>query len=125
MQIYSDLPSVALHEAGHVHDFNKRRYKGTYALVRLIPFVDLYQEFQATDEALTYLIETGERQEELAAYKILYPAYGSYVGGYFFILGGPLIGAVGGHLWGRAKAHSRAKYYYEQDQALGTVSSAR
>ena len=48
VEIYSDLPSIALHEAGHSHDFNKRRFKGTYAFVRIIPFVDLFQEYQAS-----------------------------------------------------------------------------
>lgn len=117
VSIYSDLPSVALHEAGHAHDFNTRRFKGTYATVRLIPFVDLYQEFQATDEALQYLIETGNRKEELAAYKLLYPAMGTYAGGYMFIFGGTLIGAFVGHLYGRVKAHDRAKYYERLDTA--------
>ena len=67
VSIYSSHPAIALHEAGHVDDFNSRRYKGTYAFVRLIPFVDLYQEYVATDEAVTHLVETGERQQELAA----------------------------------------------------------
>lgn len=122
VSIYSDLPSVALHEAGHAHDFNTKRFKGTYALVRLIPFVDLYQEFQATDEALGYLIETGEQQEELAAYKVLYPAFGTYVGGYLFIIGGGLIGAVVGHICGRAKARSQAQYYASMHQASSSSS---
>ena len=115
VSLYSDLPSVALHEAGHAHDFNSRHFKGTYAAARLIPFVDLYQEFQATDEALRYFIETNERQQELSAYKILYPAYGTYVGGYLFIIGGSVIGAVVGHIWGRAKARSRVQYYQKLD----------
>ena len=114
--IYSDLPSIALHEAGHSHDFNMRRYKGTYAFVRLVPFVDLYQEFQATDETFRHLIETGERQEEIAAYKILYPAYGTYVGAYFLFPGTSLVGALLGHIWGRTKAHERKKYYESLDK---------
>lgn len=121
VSIYSDLPSVSLHEAGHAHDFNTKRFKGTYALVRMVPFVDLYQEFQATDEAIGYFIESGEKDEELTSYKILYPAYGTYVGSYLFILGGPLIGAAVGHVWGRMKASSRAKYYKKLD-ALNQTS---
>ena len=119
VSIYSDHPAIALHEAGHSHDFNRRRYKGTYALIRLIPFVNLYQEFMASDEAITHLIETGDRTQEIAAYKILYPAYGTYVGGYFLIPGGSIVGAVGGHILGRMKAHSQLKHYREQDQTLG------
>jgi len=69
------------------------------------------EEFQATDEALRHLTETGDRDQEIAAYKVLYPAYGTYAGSYIFIIGGPLIGALVGHLWGRAKARSQRKYY--------------
>jgi hypothetical protein len=111
VSIYSDLPSVALHEAGHTHDFNKRRYKGTYAFIRLIPFVDLYQEYKATDEAIDYVVATGQRDVEIESYRVLYPAYGTYMGGYFFILGGPLIGALLGHVAGRLKASQRIRYY--------------
>lgn len=122
VSIYSDLPSIALHEAGHAHDFNKRRYKGTYATVRLLPFVDLYQEFQATDVAIDHLIEAQDRKEEIAAYKILYPAYGTYVGNYFLIIpGGSLIGAVLGHVAGRAKAHSRMHYYKKLESAASSM----
>jgi len=124
--IYSDLPAVALHEAGHVHDFNRRRWKGTYALIRIIPFVDLYQEYEATDEALDHLIGIGDRPEELAAYNILYPAYGTYVGNYFFLPGGSVLGALLGHVAGRMKARGRAKYYQRLDAAINeTIQQAR
>ena len=104
VHLYSDHPAVALHEAGHVHDFASRRHKGTYAAVRLIPFVDLYQEYKATKEAIGYLKETENLPTELAAYKILYPAYGSYAGSYLF----PPIGTLGGVLLGHAAGRSAA-----------------
>ena len=115
VELYSDLAPIALHEAGHAHDFNTRRYKGTYAAVRLIPFVDLYQEYQATDEALRYLVESGERDEEIASYKILYPAYGSYVGSYLFPPIGTLGGVLIGHTLGRGKSWERKRFYQRFD----------
>ena len=115
VSIYSDISSVALHEAGHAHDFNTRRYKGTYAAIRLIPFVDLYQEFQASDEAINYLIETKQREEEFDAYKILYPAYGSYVGSHFFPPIGMLVGIGLGHVFGHTKAWERREFYRDFD----------
>lgn len=111
VHLYSDHPAISLHEAGHAYDTGRRRFKGTYAFIRLIPFVDLYQEAQATDEAITYFVETGDHQQEYRAYQILYPAMGTYAGSYILIFGGPLIGAVVGHIFGRAKAHDRQKYY--------------
>ena len=72
VHVYSDHPAVGLHEIGHAYDTNRRRFKGTYAAIRMVPFVDLFQEMQATGEALDYLRETGDRPQELRAYKILY-----------------------------------------------------
>ena len=104
VHLYSDHPAVALHEAGHAHDFATRRFKGTYAAIRLIPFVDLYQEYKASKEAISYLKEIQDHPTELSAYKILYPAYGTYVGGYLF----PPIGTLGGVLLGHAAGRSAA-----------------
>lgn len=105
VHLYSNHPAIALHEAGHVHDLSPRRWRGTYSACRLIPFVDLYQEYRASDEAITYLErETADRNDERAAYKILYPAYGTYVGSYFFAPIGTIAGALLGHLSGRDKA---------------------
>ncbi len=117
VHLYSDHPAISLHEAGHAHDFAERKFKGTYAASRLIPFVDLYQEFQATDEAINYLIETGDRETELRAYKILYPAYSTYIGGYLF----PPFGVglvVFGHIYGRMKARERREFYERMDAAM-------
>jgi hypothetical protein len=111
VHLYSDHPAVALHEAGHASDIGRRHFKGTYAAIRLVPFVDLYQEAQATDEAITFFIETGEQQQEVDAYKILYPALGIYAGQYMFIFGGTILGAMIGHMYGRAKAYDRARAY--------------
>lgn len=104
VHLYSDHPAIALHEAGHVQDFSTKRFKGTYAAIRLIPFVDLYQEWQASSEAISYLKASDDRATELSAYKILYPAYGTYVGSYLF----PPIGTVGGALLGHAAGRTEA-----------------
>jgi hypothetical protein len=105
VHLYSDHAGIALHEAGHAHDFAGRRHKGTYAALRLIPFVDLLQEYRASKEALTYLErETPGTADEAAAYKILHPAFGSYVGSYFFAPVGTVAGVIAGHVSGRTKA---------------------
>lgn len=113
ISLYSDHPAIALHEAGHAKDFSERRYKGIYAATRLLPLVPLYQEAKATGDAVGYLRDRQSAQEEKNAYKILYPAYCTYVGGEFLNLvpvGGDLYyliqyGAViPGHIAGRLKA---------------------
>lgn len=111
--IYSDHPAVALHEAGHAQDVAERRFKGSYALLRLIPGVDLFQEFIATEKAVEYFVQTQNIPAELEAYTVLYPAFGTYVGGYYgvFVPFSQWIGACVGHVWGQARVSSRAKYY--------------
>ncbi len=105
VHLYSDHPAIALHEAGHAHDTAGRRLKGTYSALRLIPFVDLYQEYQASTEAIGYLEhEVPGVEDERAAYKILYPAYGSYAGSYLVAPIGTVVGVLIGHVTGRGKA---------------------
>ena len=116
--LYSDDATIALHEAGHAYDFAELPYRGTYAMVRILPFVDLYQEYQATDEAIDYLLEIGDREMELQAYKSLYPAYGTYAGGYLYAPIGTIAGALIGHGIGRHKAAKRRRYYERVDAAL-------
>ena len=123
VHLFSDHPAVALHEAGHAHDTATRRWKGTYAMVRIIPFVDLYQEYQASKEAIGYLKETADHEGEIKAYKILYPAYGSYVGAYIFAPIGTLVGVLIGHLAGRSEARIKASAYQQQPAAAEPAPS--
>ncbi len=131
VHLYSDHPAIVLHEAGHAYDFATQRYKGTYSAIRLIPFVDLYQEYQATKEAISYLKETKDHLTEVSAYKILYPAYGTYVGSYLFPPIGTLGGALLGHLTGRSTAAVVEHHYRHHPEAdltpahSGTLSQAQ
>jgi len=111
IHIYSDVQGIAVHEAGHAKDFARRRYKGTYAAVYLLPVTPLWYEAIATNDALSYLRVEGTLSDEQAADRILYPAYGTYVGnslGYAVpVWGNPLYiaGVVGGHIAGRVQAN--------------------
>jgi hypothetical protein len=113
LHLYSDLPAEALHEGGHAKDFARRKWKGTYAAVyAIVPGAPLWHEAVATNDALSYLRERGTREEQQAAYELLYPAYGTYAGG----AAGDLLvapsgalyfaGVVGGHVAGRIKSQN-------------------
>lgn len=108
IHLYSDVPAIALHEASHAKDFARRKYKGTYAAVYILPLVPLVHESIATGDALAHLQLNGQPSELREAYNVLYPAYGTYVGS---ALGSavpryvsPLYygTVVGGHIWGRS-----------------------
>lgn len=112
INLYSDVIPITLHEAGHSKDFARRKWKGTYAVVyAFLPLFNLYPEALATSDALSYSLAKEDRRQLKAGYKILYPAYGTYLGGgagnwlafpwnYAAYAGG----VIPGHIVGRIKA---------------------
>jgi len=120
INLYSDIPTVVLHEGGHAKDFSGRKYKSFYSLGYSVPFFGaLYPEARATDDAIRYLRYKCDRKIELLAYKTVYPAYSTYVFGQ--ILG--LASAVPGHIVGSSKASKflreeipECKLAYEMEQ---------
>lgn len=81
IHLYSDVPAIALHEGGHAKDFTRRSFPGTYALVTALPFGSLWPEAIATGDAIAYAGQQEDAELEREAYRILFPAYGTYVGG--------------------------------------------
>jgi hypothetical protein len=114
VSIYSDVPALVLHEGGHAKDFSRRRFPGTYAAVYvLIPGAPLWHEAVATNDALSYLHEHGTAEQQREGFRLLYPAYGTYIGGTVSDLvptrgpGGLIIygtAVLGGHALGRIRA---------------------
>jgi hypothetical protein len=110
IHLYSDLPSIALHEAAHAKDFSNRRYPGSYAAIYVLPLVPLWHERIATNDVLSYVQYKGDPALRREAYHILYPAYGTYAGsaaGYFtpkYSYPVYLAGVVAGHAIGRRQA---------------------
>jgi hypothetical protein len=111
VHIFSDAPAIGLHEASHAKDFAQRRYKGTYAALYFIPGVPLWHEARATRDVLAYLETTGDVDAQSEGYRLLYPAYGTYVGdvgsnlvpgGYGLVVHAGSI--LAGHAIGRYKA---------------------
>ena len=122
ISLYSDRRPIALHEGGHAKDFalrEGRHWKGFYAGSRSIPFagllVALWQEAVATNDALGFDVAHGDGADLRRAYRSLYPAYGTYVGGTAqqgasFFTGGWVLYAiqygtiVAGHAVGQTRA---------------------
>jgi len=121
INIYSDVSAVALHESGHAVDFSKHAERGTagiYAVGRLLIPVTLYQEAVASEEAINYLKDTENREGEDEAYKSLYPAYGTYVGGSTGIPFANVAGAAVGHVASIVPRHNRKKAFEVFDEAV-------
>ncbi len=78
IHLFSDVPAIAAHEGGHAKDFTRRTYKGTYAAAYM--FLPLWHETIATEDAFHYFHERAEPDRIVEANRILYPAYGTYVG---------------------------------------------
>ncbi len=129
VNLYSGHTSIALHELGHVLDFRRRSFPGLYSLIRFIPGVALYQEYLASLYAIEFLREQGDVEEELRAFRLLFPAYSTYVFGAicdFFPSAAvkwvlfPVIAL--GHVLGNAFAHQRAEALAETGVANTSVA---
>lgn len=111
ISLYSDRRAIAIHEAGHSKDFAERRnrhWKGAYAAIRLLPLVPLWQEGVASTEAISWERAHGSGGDERRAYRSLYPAYATYVGGEIGRWYGgnwvPYAAVVPGHIAGWARS---------------------
>ncbi len=78
VHLYSDVPAIALHELGHAKDFSRRYYQGTYALAYGI--FPAWHETIASRDAMDHLYQRHDRDGVIEANRILYPAYGTYIG---------------------------------------------
>ncbi|TWU00935.1 hypothetical protein Pla52n_43050 [Stieleria varia] len=78
IHLYSDLPTVALHECAHAKDFTRREYQGLYSLAYGI--LPIWHETIATEDVYAYLETADDQRLLVEADRVLYPAYGSYIG---------------------------------------------
>ena len=108
IHLYSDVPAIALHEGGHAKDFARREWPGLYAVAFGLPISELYPEAIATGDALAYAERMDDESLVAEGHRILYPAYGTYVGGAAGQVAGMTIGlplyagaVVAGHAAGR------------------------
>jgi hypothetical protein len=108
IHLYSDVPAIAIHEGGHAKDFARRDWPGLYAVAFGLPITVLYPEAIATGDALAYAKRHHDEALVAEGRRILYPAYGTYLGGAAGQAVGMTIGlpiyagaVVAGHVAGR------------------------
>jgi hypothetical protein len=106
--IYSDVPALALNAAAYAKDVHSRDYPGTYAAANQLPVVSMWHETVNTQDALGYLQATGTKEQQAEGINILYPHYGSEMGGAVAsVVGAGLLftagGAIAGHISGRTQ----------------------
>jgi len=129
VHLYSDVPAIALHEAAHAKDFSRRRFPGTYAALYALPVVPLYHESIATSDVFAYgETDLHDPEFQRQAYNVLYPAYGTYVGGAAGTIFPPISfpayygSVVAGHLAGRLQSRRIGDDWGRQtNQANGDV----
>jgi hypothetical protein len=126
VHIYSDLPSIAIHEGGHAKDFNSREFKTMYAAIYSIPIIGaLYHEAVATDDTLAYFQEKEDDEKIIESYKILSPAYATYIGGSIGdIAQTPLsiLSVIPGHIFGWFKVRKFRKSREEESEEENDTS---
>lgn len=118
ISVYSNDPALMVQQASRARYWAERRYKGTHAVLGLVPGVDLYQEHVATRDTIRWFYYSREKSKEIACYRVLYPAYPTRFGQVVVAIGPipaaihaavALPGAVAGHIVGYERARRRLK----------------
>ncbi len=78
VHLYSDVPAIALHELAHAKDFSQRERVGLYSIA--YGFFPVWHESVASRDVMDFLYRRGDRDGIIEANRVLYPAYGTYVG---------------------------------------------
>lgn len=126
VHVYSDVPAIALHELAHAKDFSRRTYPGTYGVLYL--WMPLYHETIASRDVMDFLYSGGDREGIIEANRILYPAYGTYIGsslgGFIPAASVPIYCAsvLGGHLNGRMLSRDVDEHLREYRSMLSVSS---
>lgn len=103
INLYSDIPAIALSEGAYAKDVREREHPGTYSAVQEVPVVGMWHETIAKRDVEEYVKSHGTQEQREETYRILYPDYGGSWGGQvasFLPYGnvfGRLAGAAVGH----------------------------
>ena len=109
ISIYSDVPAIAIYQGGHAKDFAERKYKGTYAVARVVPGVGLWQDCKAANDSISYICANGTAQNKKEGYRSIAPTFAFNATEPFAALTCvPLVlpAVAAGHVVGQVKAAS-------------------
>lgn len=103
VNLYSDIPTLALTEGAYAKDVRNRKHPGSYAAIQEIPIIGMWHETLSNQNVLDYVKSHGTQEQSQEALRILYPDYGGSWGGQvasflpFGNIFGRLAGAAIGH----------------------------
>ena len=108
LNLYSDIPPLAISKAAYAYDIRTRINPGAYAAAKEIPIVGLAHGTTATRNALAYY-ENNRPEELQQARDILEPSNGANWGGQ--LLSFVPYGSFAGRLIGSGVGRLKSKYY--------------
>ena len=121
LNIYSDIPEIAVREAAYARDIASRTYPGTYATFQAFRPISIWHQSLATNDALSYYAATGTPEEQQAAWEILAPQYGADFGNMIGAsLAGVPISVIGGALVGHGYGQYRSAELHEEAPVVNT-----
>lgn len=85
ISLYSDRTSLALREAARAKQVQEANWKGLYSASLFVPGSPLWTDTLAIRDVRAYARETGQPALEREVYLVLFPAWGSRVGGSAFL----------------------------------------
>lgn len=127
VNVYSDVPALAMEQAARAHDTNQKSHPGFYSAVKSLPLVGLVHEARAKQAVFRHLDATGDPEERAEARRVLHPQMGREVGGQATIFvpqGDALLslgGAAIGHVVGRYQAN-QIEATTPEDQPVGPAT---
>lgn len=110
VNVYSDVPALAMEQAALADDTRKKSHPGFYSAVRVLPLVGIVHEARAKQAVYQHVDENGTTAERAEARRVLSPQMGRELGGQAAIFvpqGDALLslgGAAVGHVVGRFQA---------------------
>lgn len=111
VNVYSDVPALAMEQAAQADDVHKKSHPGFYSAVRVLPLVGIVHEARAKQAVYEHIDESGTTEQRAEARRVLSPQMGREVGGQaaLFVPQGDALfslgGAAIGHVVGRYQAN--------------------